>query len=57
MDKVTMLKRLLRPGLLIVISIILISFDYTLAGIILLIFHCITLGAKILLKRILKSVN
>ena len=41
MDKVTMLKRLLRPGLLIVISIILISFDYTLAGIILLIFHCI----------------
>ena len=41
MDKVTMLKRLLRPGLLVIISIILISFDYTLSGIILLIFHCI----------------
>lgn len=41
MDKVTMLKRLLKPGLLIIISIILISFDYTLAGIIILIFHCI----------------
>ena len=41
MDKVTMLKRLLRPGLLVTISIILIAFNYTLLGIILLIFHCI----------------
>lgn len=41
MDKVTMLKRLLKPGLLVIISIILISFNYTLAGIIILIFHCI----------------
>ena len=41
MDKVTMLKRLLRPGLLVIISIILISFNYTVTGIILLIFHCI----------------
>ncbi|MDU7442280.1 MAG: DHH family phosphoesterase, partial [Clostridium sp.] len=41
MDKVTMLKRLLKPGLLIITSIILISFNHILAGIILLIFHCI----------------
>ena len=41
MDKVTMLKRLLKPGLLVIVSIILISFNYTLPGIIILIFHCI----------------
>ncbi len=41
MDKVTMLKRLLKPGLLVIISIILISFNHILAGIIILIFHCI----------------
>ena len=35
MDKVTMLKRLLKPGLLIITSIILISFNHILAGIIL----------------------
>ena len=34
MDKVTMLKRLLKPGLLIITSIILISFNHILAGII-----------------------
>lgn len=38
MDKVTMLKRLIKPVLLVTISIILIAFDYTLLGIILLIF-------------------
>ena len=41
MDKVTMLKRLLKPVLLLTISIILIIFDYTVLGIILLIFYCI----------------
>lgn len=41
MDKVTMLKRLLKPVLLVTISIILIIFDYTVLGIILLIFYCI----------------
>lgn len=41
MYKVTMFKRFLRPGLFIITSIILISFDHILAGIILLIFHCI----------------
>lgn len=39
MDKVTMLKRLLKPVLLVTISIILIAFNYTLLGIILLIFY------------------
>ena len=39
MDKVTMLKRLIKPVLLVTISIILIAFDYTLLGIILLIFY------------------
>ena len=36
-----MLKRLLKPVLLVTISIILIIFDYTVLGIILLIFYCI----------------
>ena len=39
MDKVTMLKRLVKPVLLVTISIILIAFDYILLGIILLIFY------------------
>lgn len=41
MYKITMFKRFLRPGLFIITSIMLISFDYILAGIILLIVHCI----------------